>query len=196
MTGERATAMAARLFRTAVRNELPDHEAHSIARCFLYIMSRRDEVLTDHHPDYLHPARTALILMDDLGETDPATLRAAVLHDSARPDLSASVDEVVRLAGSASAHVTAELPPEGLDPAELTEAMVTSSPAALRVALADRLDHARHLHFRPPDDWAAGHRMVTEVYIPLAVRIHPLLTLRFERWAGAFERRFLRPTVN
>ena len=73
---ERARAMAARLADTAARLGVDRDGRDLIARAFEAGMAPRiDAGLDDHHPDFLHTARTALILMDDTGAADPVTIQ-------------------------------------------------------------------------------------------------------------------------
>jgi hypothetical protein len=61
------------------------------------------------------------------------------------------------------------------------------------LALAERLDHARHLHLREPAVRAGFHRSVGEIYLPIAHRTHPRLARRYDWWWRMFRRRFLEP---
>lgn len=188
---ERADAMADRLRRTAGWHGLPRDEANRLADCFLAAMRRRATAIRDDHdPAYLHPARVALILLDDVGLHDPDVLYAAVASDSVRPDLAMAADDVRAVAGERAAEILAMLPSPDIDPAAVMETLVTLPADVLALYLASELDVARHLHLGDPDRWAVGHARVVDSLIPLAHRCHPLLARRFERWAGAFGRRF------
>ncbi|MEE8147305.1 MAG: hypothetical protein V3T24_06850, partial [Longimicrobiales bacterium] len=48
----------------------------------------------DHDPEYLHPGRTVVVLLDDAGFADPVALAAACLLDTRRGDLEAPDSEV------------------------------------------------------------------------------------------------------
>ena len=185
---ERARAMAARLADTAARLGVDRDGRDLIARAFEAGMAPRiDAGLDDHHPDFLHTARTALILMDDTGAADPATLAAALVTETREADLRMEEDEVRRL-GEDVAALAAAVP----DPAAegLIERLVTADPALRLVALAERLDHARHLHLRDPGEWAAYHALTCAAYAPVAGRAHPVLERRFTHWCRTFARRF------
>lgn len=189
---ERADAMADRLRRTAGWRGLSSSDASRLADCFLAAMRKRvSAIRDDHDPAYLHPARVALILLDDVGLDDPDVLCAAVLHDAARPDLAMPIDSVRSMAGEGAAAILEMLPSSGSDPAAMMETIVTLPWKVLALYLASQLDVARHLHLGDPEMWAGGHTRVVESLIPLAHRCHALLARRFERWAGAFRRRFL-----
>jgi (p)ppGpp synthase/HD superfamily hydrolase len=190
MEEDRAEQMAARLHLTATRAGLSGENADLLVECYRFAMRRRAEAFSDpHHPDFLHPARSALILMDDMGVTDAACLAAAVMHDSERGDLGAAATDVERLAGPEAARLAAQLPPANLDDAELAEQLVVSEPAALAAALAERLDHVRHLHFRPAESWPAVYHRACSVLLPVAARCHPRLVQRYQAWCDAFARR-------
>ena len=74
----------------------------------------------------------------------------------------------------------------------LLEALIVASDEARLVAVAERLDHARHLHLSDPRRWADFHASAVAVWAPVSHRTHPRLAQRFERWCGVFGRRFLR----
>lgn len=189
---DRAEAMADRLRWTARRVGIEMDEARRIGDAFESAMRHRARSIPDdHHPEFLHPARTALILMDDVRVTDPAVLCAATLQDAMRPDLATPPTQAESVAGRAAADVLRQLPPPDADPERLLESLVTAPTDILALYLAAQLDRARHLHLGDPRLWTAGHERVTGTLIPLAHRCHPLLARRFERWAGAFRRRFL-----
>lgn len=192
----RADAMAERLRRTAGWHGLDRDDANRLGDLFLLAMRRRAPAIADdHHPDFLHPARTALILLDDVGVRNAAVLQAAVLQDTARPDHAMTPDEVERSAGADVARIIARLPSPGADPRDIIETLVTLPPDVLALYLAARLDHARHIHLRgDPAEWQTTHDQVTEALTPLAHRRNALLAKRFERWARAFRKRFLGQT--
>jgi len=190
MDESRIDQMATRLYNTAMRAGVSGRDAGVLLECYRFAMNKREVAFPDpHHPDLLHPARSALILMDDLGVIDRACLAAAILHDSERADLDTGIGDVDRLAGSAAARLAAQFPPPGLDHDELMEQLVVSEPDALAAALAERLDHVRHLHFGPRERWRPVHRRTVEVLLPVALRCHPRLAQRYQSWCDAFARR-------
>lgn len=191
MTGpDRAEAMARRLARTAHRLGLDDAGATLVLDAFRTAMEpRRRRIEEDHHPDYLHPARTALILMDDTRETDPITLAAALFAETRDPSLGAA-PEAREAVSPEAARLAAEVPvPAATD--RLLESLLALSDGVIRVAAAERLDHVRHLHLRPRAEWESWHRVTRDVYVPVARRVDPVLAGRLDWWSDMFERRFL-----
>jgi hypothetical protein len=191
---ERAEAMAVRLRRTAGRFALSGANLDSLDECFRYVVGLRLQAWPEPHPDFLHPARTALILLDDVGIADVAALGSGLLYDSDRPDLSVSASDAAALGWNGAADLLAQFPPAGLDDSRLMESLVTLDPVPLAVVLSERLDHARHLHFRPADRWQSSYRQVLDIYLPIAVR-SSILAARFDAWAEAFSRRLMRRPI-
>ena len=135
----------------------------------------------EEHFEALHPSRTVLILLDDCAVVDADVLSLAPLVESEHGAL--------RVA-SAEAALVPTLDSSG----ELLTEDLVSAPVDVRtVALAERLDHARHLHLRDRSAWVAFHQTIAETYAPIAGRTHPQLARRFEWWLETFRRRFLEP---
>jgi hypothetical protein len=193
---ERVEAMAVRLRRTAGRFALSDADLKSLDECFRFVMSKRLQAWPEPHPDFLHPARTALILLDDIGIADPAALCSGLLYDSDRLDLSVSASDARTHGWDAAADFLAQFPLPDLDSSELMESLITLDPVPLAVVLSERLDHARHLHFQPADRWQPFYHQIRDVFLPVAAR-SSLLAPRFDAWAEAFSRRLMRsPNVD
>ena len=193
VTSTRARAMAARLAETAERMAVDRPGRDLIAAAFdLAMEPRLRAALDDHAPDFLHPARTALIAMDDAGVAHAPTLAAALLvetRDAAlRPDagglgaLGVPGDEVAALVAAV---------PDPDEGEELVERLVTAAAPVLLIALVERLDHARHLHLRPRPEWGPYHATTCAAYAPLAGRADPVLERRFAWWCRTFRARFL-----
>jgi hypothetical protein len=107
---DRASAMTARLRKAASRAGITAHDIDRIERCFRESIDRRATTIPDQrHPDYLHTARTALVLLEDLGIADADALALATLYDS-KPRLTPSAADVERLAGTRAAALAAQLP--------------------------------------------------------------------------------------
>jgi len=165
-------------------------------------LAHRDPMVADDHdPRLLHPARAVLILLSDDGCRDADVLSAAAFTESLdtmlRPAQEGVIGErAVRLARAVPVpHDIATLvdaagaAAPGED--DLLERLVSAEPAAAVIALAEMLDHARHLHLRPSLNWRAIHGLVTAAYAPAAARLSPQVGRRLERWAEAFGSRRL-----
>jgi (p)ppGpp synthase/HD superfamily hydrolase len=141
------------------------------------------------HPAYLHPGHTVLILMRDAGVLDSTLLAAAALVESEDEDLRIGLDEIRAVVGDDVAAIVDAVPLPGR--AELTERLVVAPEGVRLVALAERLDQARHAHLREADGvWRrALLEEVVRVYLPVAERTHAKLATRFRHWSTAFGRR-------
>jgi hypothetical protein len=144
-------------------------------------MARRIErIQDDHDPRFLHPARTILVLVEDVGLLAPGPLVVAPLLDSVDPGLSASDEAVLGALGPETEEARRGLPrlPGGLlGPASGDEedawfrAMSALEPVWLATMLAEALDHARHLHLLPSSEGRGlGAARVGRFMIPLASR--------------------------
>jgi hypothetical protein len=205
--------MGERIRRTAGEMGISTAHLDLLERVHAAAMAPRIELVEAEAPDFLHPGRTALILMQDIEERDPLTLAAAMLVDSERPELEAGasllsawpvapttpdplgvvfsdwLDEAVSLAAS----VPVGRLRAGSDD-DLLERLVVADERTQRIALAERLDQLRHAHL-----WAdiprrrAAHEQAVNVYAPLAGRVHELMSRRYERWCEMFAKRHLPP---
>jgi hypothetical protein len=164
-----------------------------VRRALHGVLQHRDALVPDDHdPRLLHPARTILILLSDTRCRDSATLAAAAFVESMDTALAAGDDVVRRALDDAGIRVLAGVPvPDALDDDEMLERLVAAEPAAAVVAIAERLDHARHLHLRQELPWRELHAQVRDVYAPAAARLEPKLGRRLDRWAEAFAARRL-----
>ena len=140
--------------------------------------------------DYLHPGRTTVILLDDVGLDDPVALAAAALLDTRRGDLEVP-DRVVT--DRVNPDVTAfrdSVPRSGS--ATLLEDLLASEHEAVLVALVERLDQVRHAHlWGDLGEARAAHEEASEVYLKMAERTHTLLATRYAHWGRAFASRHL-----
>lgn len=188
---DRADAMARRLQRTAARLGLGPQDRQRIAAAFHAAMApRRSRIPDDHHPDYLHPARTALILMDDAAVADPDILVMGIFAETRDPDLSAPIREVERVS-PAAAEALARLPLPAREEDRLLESLLALPSEQVMVATAERLDHARHLHLRDRGEWPGYHATTCASYAPVAARVDKTLGARLASWCSTFQRRFL-----
>lgn len=184
--------MARRISASAGRAGITPASVARIGEAFLEMIHARGVNVTDeHHPDFLHTGRTAVILLEDVLISDVGAIGAAVLYDSLRPEHHEAALRLAARFGVTVEAVLHELLVDPEDDGELIEALVTASDAARLVAVAERLDHARHLHLRDASAWAAFHRQFNDVFLPLAHRTHPQLAYRCDRWAHAFAQRHL-----
>jgi hypothetical protein len=182
--------MSRRLARTADRLGIDAAGRTRILDAFRLAMGPRlDRIEEDHHPDYLHPARTALILMDDTGEADPVTLAAALFVETRDPTLLPPADAMRGVSPDAAA-LAAEVPVPARTE-RLLETLLALPDTAIRIAAAERLDHVRHLHLRPEDEWADAWAATREAYVPVTRRVDTTLAGRLDWWCDMFERRFL-----
>lgn len=137
----------------------------------------------------LHPGRTVLILWQDCGVRDAGELAAAALTESQDLELRARLQrfpapEVVALVQAIPS------PAEAGD--RLLEDLLALDVRGARIAVAERLDHLRHVHLGERAGWRDQYALATEVYLPLARRTHPALARRLNRWAELFEQHRLR----
>lgn len=145
----------------------------------------------DHHPAYLHPGRTVLILLRDVGPLPLDALCAATVHDSEDADLRVSVASVRDALGDQVADMVSSLPLPG--DGRLVERLVTLEEAPLLAALAERLDQLRHAHLREDVAWWREiHAEAGAAWVPVAERTHPRLADRFRHWHRTFGRRLER----
>jgi (p)ppGpp synthase/HD superfamily hydrolase len=181
--------MEGRLTRTLEDAGLAVADVAVIAAAHRLAMEPRRERLGDpHHPDFLHPGRTALILAVDASVRDPLALASGTLVESERSELRVPLSRIRAELGDALAdHVGAVPLPGATD--GLAEALVAAPLAVCLVALAERLDHCRHAKF-----WrsrADRERILAEavgVYGPIAERTDEALARRFAHWSEAFAR--------
>jgi hypothetical protein len=183
--------MGARVIRDArslglARDVLPLLlDAHDLA------MTVRDRIVRDdHHPDYLHPGRTALVAMTDGEVRDADLLRAVILFDSMRPELTPSSADVAVVCGSGVEAIRASFPGAGLAVEVMVEELLALERAAAVCVLAEALDHARHAHVgEDPARMRATLDRVARGYRPVAERVSPALASRLGHWARHFRKR-------
>lgn len=180
--------MAASLARAAHALGLEEEQGELILRAHALAMAPRLAGLEDdHNPAYLHPGRTMLVLLRDVGPLPAETLAAAAVHDTVDAGLRVADSDIRRALGDEVADLAASLPLAG--DVGLAERLVTASEQARLAALAERIDQLRHAHMRPDLDWTAAHREAGEVWLPVAERTHARLADRFRNWHRAYARR-------
>ena len=169
--------------RAGVDNVALVTEAYHLA-----VLPRLAHLSDVFHHDLLHPARTALILIENARCTKASVLAAAEVTETLFPQMRTQPGEIADALGHHVA-LLAEAVPDPADEETLVERLVTASDDVALIALAERLDHARHLHMRERSLWRAYFDQTASVYMPLAQRVSEDLFLRFFRWATAFEKR-------
>ncbi len=193
---DRAVAMAASLRRAAARVGALPEEVEWLDRVHAVAMQPRlDRLDDDHHPAFLHPGRSALILMRDAEVSDAFVLATAVLLETRDADLRVEATELAGLGVELRAAVLMVPRPEDDD---LAERLVTLPEGPRLAALAERLDHLRHEHVYHEQlgastaHWQELHDQVGAVWLPVAERTHPVLAKRYAHWWRTFGRRLER----
>ncbi len=181
--------MGGRVVRTAQELGVEVEGVALIERVHRVAMEVRDaHTKNQHDPDYLHPGRSALILLKDLGETDPVTLAATLIVDSMATEWTPT-DQAVD--DERLSEIRRSVPMSGAE--DLAERLVIGDDRVRRVALAERLDHLRHAHLWPNlDARRRAHAEAVAVYAPVADRTHPDLSRRYAWWCRMFGARHLR----
>jgi hypothetical protein len=192
--------MGDRVARTAEKAGLDGVGVALVTRAHQLAMSLREPerggLPSDHHPAYLHPGRTGLILMEDLAERDPRVVALGILAESR--DLSVRVDpaQVDEVCGPEATGWWRALPIPGwhgsedgsggdgvLSDGALLEALVVAPAPVQRVALAEALDQVRHAHlWESPEERRRALELVEGVFAPVAPRVDPVVDRRFAWW--------------
>lgn len=157
--------------------------AHDLA-----MRPRVDQLESDHHSAYLHPGRSVLILLRDVGHSDAASLAASALLESESESLRVSTRQVESEIGEHVAQVLAEIPAPGDE--RLVERLIMLPVTSRLAALSERLDQLRHAHLHPDRAWwAAIHEETTRAWLPVAERTHERVAQRYRHWHRTFARR-------
>jgi hypothetical protein len=185
----RAVRMAERVRRTARELGIAPDGVDLIALAHECAMEPRMAAISDDHdPAYLHPGRTAAILMDDLGLDDAEWIAAALLVDTGRPDLEPTGDSLESLPTEVIELVRSLPRP---DSEFLLEDLLALERVTLDVALSERLDLLRHIHLWEDVEAAAQvYHHAVETYGGAATRSHPKLARRYAWWVRNFGRKF------
>jgi hypothetical protein len=176
--------------RATVEHVIDAQAAAAVANAVRRAVGLR-HALDPEGPVYLHPARTVLILVADCMLYDVDALVAGALLETHHVELAA--DPAHATTPRAAALLAAVPRPAELDEDELRERLISAEPVVRLVALAERLDHARHLRQYPEAEWLPMYRGVRAVYLPVAEWADRLLGARYRRWASAFGRRIEEP---
>ena len=183
--------MADRVKRTAEVVGVNRSGRDLIGRAIETAMAPRLAALDDdHHPDYLHPGRAALILLDDVGLADPVALAAAALLDTRRGDLEVKDRDLTEQLSPDVVAFRSAVPRSGTD--TLLEDLLASEHEVVLVALAERLDQVRHAHqWDDLPEARAAHEEASEVYLKMAERTDARLATRYAHWCRAFAEKHL-----
>ena len=186
---DRGGAMANSVVRAARAHGLAPEGIDLLSRAHALAMSSRLGVLeNDRHPSYLHPGRSVLVLLQDVGPLPAEILATAAVHDTEDDDLRVSWDAVRHTLGDSVADMVEALPLPGDQ--GLTERLVALDEGPRLAALAERLDHLRHAHLREDRTrWRAIHEEAGAAWVPVAERTHPRLATRYRHWHRTFARR-------
>lgn len=188
--GERAARMRRAVVAAVRAGGSTRDDVEAVGRALDVAMAPRiDQLADDHHPAYLHPGRTALVLLRDVGDVDPTVLSVGVLHESGDAPLRVPEEQIAEVLGPSLAVAVASIPLPGDE--RLIERLVDLEPGIVLAALAERLDHVRHLHVREDlvDRWTDVYREVEHAWLPLATRVHPVLARRYAHWTRRFAER-------
>ena len=157
--------------------------AHDLA-----MRPRVDLLANDHDSAYLHPGRSVLILVRDVGHSDATSLAASALLESESDSLRVALPQVESEIGEHVARVLAEIPAPGDE--RLVERLVVLPVTSRLAALSERLDQLRHAHLHPDQAWwAAIHEETTRAWLPVAERTHERVAQRYRHWHRAFAKR-------
>lgn len=169
---------------------VPTTESGDVLTAYALAMEPRiNQLDDDHHPAWLHPGRSVLVLLHDVESVDPTGLVIAALHESMDPPLRVPADRLEDRIGSAAARAIDQIPLPGDE--RLAERLLLLSRGLALATLAERLDHLRHLHMREEtvDHWAALHEEASRVWLPVAARLDRVLWRRYAHWTRTFARR-------
>ena len=180
---DRSDAMLRRVLGNARGRGVTDTELleAAIERAMAPRFAKLDD---DHDPRFLHPGRTALILMDDVGFTDPRGLAAAILAETESPELaSPNESQDDDSPDLRAALADARGLPSMEQAEELAEALLTAPEPLPVIALAEHLDQLRHLRlWAEADRLRARGRIAARVLVPMADRVHPVMARRLRWW--------------
>ncbi len=189
---DRGAAMAMSVMKAARAHGLPPDGIDLLSRAHALAMKPRVDALDDdHHPVYLHPGRSMLVLLRDVGPLPADVLASAAVHDTEDDDLRVPWATVRETLGDEVADIVESLPLPGDE--RLTERLVILDEGPRLAALAERLDHLRHAHLREdPAWWRAIHEEVGATWLPVAERTNARLATRYRHWHRTFGRRLTR----
>lgn len=182
--------MGRALVSTARGLGYPEADVAALREAFDTAMVPRVRHLDDdHHPAYLHPGRSALILLRDVGVVEASALVVAAMHESVDAELRVGPEVLEAPPSAAVVGALASIPLPGDE--RLAERMLSLERGLALSVLAEWLDQLRHLHVRPDlaERWPGAHEEVVRVWLPFARRVDTRLATRYAHWARTFARR-------
>jgi len=189
--GERGAQMGRSVLAALRGRGIPPVEAEVVLEALRLAMEPRTRLLDDdHHPSFLHPGRSVLVILHDVQEPAGAnSLALAALHESRDDRLRVGTADVERILGVELAGALEELPRPGWE--DLAERLVLLERGPALAVLAEHLDHLRHLHLRHDlvMERASVYEEVAEVWGPFAQRTEPRMGVRFAHWLRTFRKR-------
>jgi hypothetical protein len=191
--GARAASMVASVGSALRSTGVAEPDATVVLRAVgLAIEPRVSSLDDDHHPAYLHPGRSVLILLRDVGRVAGLALATAAVLESEDEGLRLPDARVRATLGEDVAAAARDVPHPG-DEALVERLLMLPNDVALAV-LAERLDHLRHLHLRPDLERLRGarHDEVVRAWHPFAERVDARLATRYGHWVRTFARRLKR----
>lgn len=187
---DRARAMAASVELAAAAGGLDPTSVDLLSRAHRLAMEPRLAALPDdHHPAYLHPGRTVLVLLRDVGALDGTTLALGALLETMDDGLRVSADVVRTRLDPDLAGVLLTVPSSTDD--DRVERLIALPEEIGLAVMAERLDQMRHLHLREElqPSWAGCVDEVRRIWLPLAERSGTKLATRFAHWERTFSKR-------
>lgn len=150
--------------------------------------SRASDFGDEHHPAFLHPLRTAILLME-ADETDPRAHAVALVLDTEgrQPDADDIREAILRTGRAWGLDLDGEEVEVGAlttaDPGERLELLVLAHSWLRNAWLAERLDQIRHLHlWAGPDRTRAALERAEREEHPLAGRVGGRLHRAWSDW--------------
>lgn len=189
---DRGAAMAMSVVKAARACGLPPEGLDLLSRAHALAMKPRVDALDDdHHPVYLHPGRSVLVLLRDVGPLPAEVLASAAVHDTEDEKLRVPLATVREVLGDEVADIVESLPLPGDE--RLTERLIILDEGPRLAALAERLDHLRHAHLREDRAWWREiHEETGVAWLPVAERTNARLATRYRHWHRTFGRRLTR----
>ncbi len=156
------------VLRARFADRLPPQTLAALDEAVAFAVERHGDQRRPAGEPYAEHLLEALeVLVDAVGERDPDTLRAAVLHDVAE-DTPTTLDEVRERFGPRVAELVGWVTKQG-DRAAYLAALRDAPDAALAVKLADRVSNVQRLRTHPrPEKRASYYRETVATIVPLA----------------------------